>query len=111
MDKAIFLFICKNNWTKFAILKEHRMDENNTPHPDYIKGFNEGYLLAKHDPELLEKLPVDLGKSERGAGFKAGKEQYFLEKAKERQPAWMRKDRIANLDKTKGKDKGDLDKE
>lgn len=89
------------------------MDENVTPHPDYIKGFNDGYLLAKHDPGLAEKLPAELGKSERSAGLKAGKEQYLLEKSKEHQPAWLRKDRLTNLDKgiAKEKDKGDLEKE
>jgi len=88
------------------------MEDEVTPPPDYIKGFNEGYLMAKHEPELLEKLPPDLGKSERSSGFKAGKEQYFLEKAKEHQPAWMRKDWHSGLDKKyQQKDKDGPDKE
>ncbi len=82
------------------------------PHADCIKGFNEGCLLAKHDPELFEKLSADLDKSERGAGFKAGKEEYLLDKAKERQTAWMRKDRLSSLKKTiaKNKEKDGLEK-
>lgn len=86
-----------------------------TPSPEYIKGFNQGYLLARHTPELIEKLPADLGNSERSLGLKEGKEQYEAEKEKERTPAWMKKDAFSDLDKDnkddKTKDKDDLDRE
>lgn len=85
------------------------MEDNVNPNPAYIKGFNEGYLMAKHEPELLSKLPLELGNSERSKGFIAGKEQYILEQNKDRQPTWMKKDRLTNLSKEQ-KDKGDLDK-
>ncbi len=88
------------------------MKENATTSEEFVKGFNDGYLLAKHEPELVARLPVDLGSSERSKGFKAGKEQYLLEKSKERLPAWMRADRLSNLDKNDvGKDKDELEKE
>lgn len=86
------------------------MEENTEPHPDYIKGFNEGYTLAKHMPELSEKLPVSLDETERGQGFKDGRDEYILEKEKQR-PSWLRKDRLSDMDKTEDLDKDDLDRE
>ncbi|MGN8037832.1 hypothetical protein ACTJJ0_22260 [Chitinophaga sp. 22321] len=88
------------------------MEEMIEPHPDYIKGFNEGYTLAKHMPDLSEKLPTSLGSSERGQGFKAGRDQYILELEKQR-PSWLRKDRLSDLDKDQNadRDKDDLDRE
>lgn len=89
------------------------MDEQ-TPHPDYIKGFNEGYTLAKHMPDLSEKLPQSLGDTERGHGFKAGRDQYILEREHQRLPSWLRSDRLSSLDKEdqeQEKDKGDLERE
>jgi hypothetical protein len=59
------------------------MEETTTPSPDYIKGFNEGYVLAKDQPELADKLASMKGDSERVAGFHDGRRQYVLEKAKE----------------------------
>jgi hypothetical protein len=85
------------------------MEENFSPDPAYIKGFNEAYLMGKHEPELLAKLPLDLGNSERSKGFIAGKEQYTLEQKKDRQPVWLKKDRLNNLN-DKEIDKDDLDK-
>lgn len=88
------------------------MEQNFEPHPDYVKGFNEGYTLAKHMPDLSEKLPASLGGSERGQGFKAGRDQYILEKEKQR-PSWLRKDRLTDLDKDQDadRDKDDRDRE
>ncbi|GAA3913674.1 hypothetical protein GO495_17645 [Chitinophaga oryziterrae] len=89
------------------------MNEEFEPHPDYIKGFNEGYILIKHMPELSDKLPASMGNSERGQGFQAGKNQYILEREKQL-PSWLKSDRLSSLDKEdqeRGKDKNDLDKE
>lgn len=86
------------------------MEDIDNPSPEYIKGFNEGYLLAKHSPDLVEKLPKDLGVSDRSKGFAAGREQYIIEQQKDRQPAWLKKDRLSNLNR-ESKDKGDLDKD
>lgn len=89
------------------------MEQTIDPHPDYIKGFNEGYALAQHMPEISEKLPQSLGSTERGQGFKAGRDQYILEKEKQL-PSWLKKDRLSSLgkeDHDREKDKGDLEKE
>ncbi len=77
-----------------------------TPHPDYTKGFNEGYLIAKHMPELSDALDHALSKSDRSKGFLDGKQQFVLEKEKTRYPDFLKSDRLANLDKSdKSKDK------
>lgn len=46
----------------------------------YIKGFNNGYLLAKYEPSLLDKLFKQLAPSgEYLEGMFSGKEEYELE--------------------------------
>lgn len=47
----------------------------------FIQGFNEGYLLQKHKPELVEKIQSALKDSqgERGQGLLAGIKEYQLE--------------------------------
>ena len=47
--------------------------------PDYLKGFNEGYILAQHSPELARNLANINSESSRFAGFKAGQEQHQAE--------------------------------
>lgn len=48
--------------------------------PLYLKGFNAGYTLNKHDPELLDSL-LKSGNSnnEYFKALQAGKKQYDLE--------------------------------
>ncbi len=60
------------------------------PSPEFLKGYNEGYTLSKYVPDLAEKLSNALPDTERGVGFKEGKEQSEYEKNKERLPNWMR---------------------
>jgi hypothetical protein len=65
----------------------------------YTKGFNDGYLMSKHEPELLAKLlksPND--NSEYFQALKDGSKQHEKEKDLE-EIKRMR-------DKSKGKDKG-----
>lgn len=92
------------------------MPENEvTPSPDYLKGFNQGYIMAKHEPQLIEQILPSLGDSERGTGFKQGKEAYEAEKQKEHTPSWLKKDAFSDLDKgrdhEKDLNKDDLDRE
>lgn len=47
---------------------------------DYIKGFNSGYLLSKHEPELLAKLLKGDNVHQYIQGMQAGKKQYDREK-------------------------------
>ena len=47
----------------------------------YIKGFNHGYLLTKHLPELVANLvkQIKANASDYLAGFFSGKEEWELE--------------------------------
>jgi len=58
------------------------------PHPDYVEGFNEAYILMQQYPDLADHLAKAMSQSERGDGFLAGREQYMAEKA-ERMPKWL----------------------
>lgn len=63
------------------------MEEFEQADPDFQKGFNEGYTIAKHQPELGEQLALAAGdESSRGAGFQAGRRQFIYERGRERLP-------------------------
>jgi hypothetical protein len=47
---------------------------------EYIKGFNSGFLLSKHEPELLTKLLKGDNAHEYIRGLHAGKKQHDREK-------------------------------
>ena len=59
------------------------MTEDEEPTKEFVKGYNHGYQLAKHEPELLNKLlqaqsgstPTDYSKA-----MTQGKNQYEHEK-------------------------------
>ena len=53
----------------------------NAQEQQYIRGFNHGYLLTKHLPDLVAKLVKDIKEtvSEYMAGFFSGKKEYELE--------------------------------
>jgi hypothetical protein len=72
--------------------------ENENVNQDYLTGFNQGYLLAKHTPELVGKLAAMPTSTQRLEGMKEGIEQYVLEQSKDKTPDWLKKDRL-----TKGK--------
>lgn len=60
---------------------------------DYLKGFNEGYLLREAMPELAARLEKALDETTmRSAGFKNGYRQYELDKDMQRQfkPDWLK---------------------
>jgi hypothetical protein len=47
---------------------------------EYIKGFNNGYLLRKHHPMLAKELEAGIrGKSPYLSGIKAGSKEYEME--------------------------------
>lgn len=47
----------------------------------YIKGFNSGYLLAEHAPDLVQKLvPTLQPVNDYADGLLAGNEQFNLDK-------------------------------
>lgn len=76
---------------------------NNFQPPSYQKGFNYGYLLAKHSPELLNRLlPALEPSNDYLKAIKSGKEQYDKEQ----------KTKSKGAINTPLKDKGhDLDKD
>ena len=47
--------------------------------PDYLRGFNEGYLLGQHNPELAQTLASIDSDFMRLVGFKEGLEQFHVE--------------------------------
>lgn len=70
--------------------------------PNYQKGFNGGYILAKEDPELFAQLvKSDNGENPLFNGMKAGGKEYQKEKVRE-ELANEKKQRDSN--KTKGRD-------
>lgn len=84
--------------------------------PLYIKGFNQGYLLQKHEPDLTSQLVPALGASEQSRGFKAGRDEFIAEKTKSLAPDWLKDDPFAapqkdDLDLDKDKDYDDLGRE
>jgi len=83
---------------------------NDNPHPDFIKGFNDGYLIAQHNPELSKELVKSLSDTEQSKGFEAGIHQHFREKLKDYEPAWL-KDGLITKKQDKAKDDKELDRE
>jgi len=57
---------------------------------EYIKGFNEGYIIRKHSPELAEKLRDLKSNSDRSVGFIDGQRQFEQELNKEKRPEWLK---------------------
>ncbi|MGN6418593.1 MAG: hypothetical protein ACTHMC_13945 [Pseudobacter sp.] len=53
---------------------------------EFIKGFNNGYLLAQYEPELLNKLLPDLKPGNNYVdGMLSGKEQHDIDKIRQPQ--------------------------
>jgi len=55
----------------------------------YIKGFNEGYVIAAHLPDIAKDVSKVNGSSPWLEGFRDGREQYIDEKMKVWHPAWL----------------------
>lgn len=59
------------------------MNEEDEPSPEYVKGYNHGYQLAQHEPELLDKLmQAQSGNTstDYSKAMTQGKNQYQQEK-------------------------------
>lgn len=85
-------------------------------HPDYLKGFNEAYLLKQHKPELADSLARSFENisSERASGFIAGGKEYDKERERVLSISWMKhlpEEDMPHPDKDMGKDDLDLDLE
>lgn len=61
-------------------------------HPEYLKGFNEAYLLKQHKPELADSLARSFENisSERASGFIAGGKEYEKERERVLSISWMK---------------------
>lgn len=58
------------------------MTDEDEPSPEFLKGFNHGYQLSKHEPELLNKLlqaQTDSTPSDYNRAMQQGKEQHQRE--------------------------------
>lgn len=55
------------------------MEEEQDPSPDYIKAFNNGYVLQQHEPELLDKIISNNKENELTKAMNKGKQQYERE--------------------------------
>jgi hypothetical protein len=62
--------------------------------PDYQNGFNEGYIIAKYNPELAGQLAKVAQDGSRWTGFQQGREQFLKEQTKERLPSWIKDNRF-----------------
>ena len=84
-------------------------EQFDTPDPEFMKGFNEGYTIAKQLPDLSKQLGEINSETLRSQGFQLGREQYITEQKKERYPAWLNSDRFndsrSDPDHRKGRDK------
>ena len=58
----------------------------------YQRGFNEGYIIAKYMPELSDQVAKVTSEDPRIEGFLDGRNEFILEKAKDRLPSWLKKD-------------------
>lgn len=68
--------------------KESAKDKDNEQDQEsqlYVKGFNEGYFLAKELPQFAGDMARHLPETERSNGFRGGMEQYNRDLSKDKQ--------------------------
>jgi hypothetical protein len=84
--------------------------EEEQHNPDYQKGYNDGYLIARHEPDLADKLKDVSDNTPRMEGFQAGRKQLLRDRFKERLPEWVQddpdKDQDKSIEPEKDKDQG-----
>ena len=84
---------------------------NDEVSPDYLRGFNDGYQLAKNEPDIADLLNNVDSNDERMAGFKAGIREVTKEKTKDVYPKWLKnKDNITSDRVKENPTKDDYDK-
>jgi hypothetical protein len=65
--------------------------EENTAHATlYKQGFNEGYIIAKHLPDLSDTLATVASTAPRIEGFQDGRKQFVLEQVRDRRREWAK---------------------
>ena len=69
------------------------MEEQDIIDPAYLKGFNQGYILAQYMPDIATKIAQSESKTPHMEGFQQGRDQYLLEVTREKYPEWLKNDR------------------
>jgi hypothetical protein len=80
------------------------MEETNKIDPDYLKGFNDGYIIAQYEPELAEKLSKIEAVSPRIVGMQQGREQFIKEQLRTKLPDWLKDNTTPDRTNTPFKD-------
>lgn len=55
------------------------MHDDQTSNSEYQKGYNEGYLITKHLPDIAGKISAVKSIAPRMEGFQDGRKEYVLE--------------------------------
>lgn len=71
----------------------------------FTKGFNNGYLLAKHELMLLKQLLVAKNENEYVKGMVSGKKQYDIEKMRVRLKTISKSEATVKKQITKGRER------
>ncbi len=81
------------------------MDEELIVDPKFQKGFNHGYLLATHEPELATQIVANENDhNEYFKGLVSGKQEHDMEKVRGRYKDMNQKD-TPSKDQDKGKER------
>ncbi len=83
------------------------MEETEKIDPKQLKGFNDGYLLAVHEPELAEKLAKIEAVSPWLVGMQQGRIQYVNEQIKTKLPSFLKESRTSIKKSDMNKNKTD----
>lgn len=72
---------------------------------EYLKGFNEGYVMAAYEPSLADKIALVASGAPHLEGFRDGRKELALEQTKDRKPFWMKSTQtLPSIGKDQGKD-------
>ena len=63
---------------------EHIEQDEITPSPEYVQGFNEGYTMAQFSPSFTNDSVSNLPPSDRSNGFTKGMMHFAVEKKLEK---------------------------
>lgn len=64
---------------------------------EYTQGFNDGYLISQHDPQLSESISKVVGQSDRLNGMREGRSQFMKEQLKEKRPSWLKNEKTPKV--------------
>lgn len=87
------------------------MEQNHTTDPKLVQGFNDGYIIAKYEPGLMEKLSKIEAVSSYLIGLQQGGQEYQKEQLKDKLPSYLKdnptenKTKLPSKDQDKGVDK------